>query len=281
MKELNTGRDKNNFGIENSYRAEDLYAILIKDDKPVSYALKTNWSKIAVPGYDPVIDITASLECELKAKYEINAGKTPTNRFSKVFWFQADLWVPNRVLEVGFWSTKFSGVNEKLKDLGVRLIQPPTRSSYARGQWHTDNVQNKTLYHDFGNGGFFITDEKGSSRIAIGLTARPIINPIPGATSQSYDLGLRVVCPWLYGELGSVADIAKAQNDFLVAVRNTKTAIYRVDKKDSPGILTFRKENELKEEKEKLIERIKCDFCASSYDRSPANLSCPNCGGSN
>jgi hypothetical protein len=271
--ELHTERSVASFGIENFYSPEALYSLLTKDHLSHSYSLQTNWTKIAEPGYDPVTDVTLLVACDLKAKFETNSGKIPTSRFSKVFWFHSDIWLPEKaMIEIGWFSIKFSPtIREKLKDLGVILSQTlPQSNNINPSSSDISSLQKAGLYHlchNFPESGFYVSEPNGASRMAI--------NVVSNQNGDNPRFALRVVVPWLNANLNNINDFAKAQNDHLINTEKVIRAIYLAANKELPPVkLQFKAEQE--KSKEFIAE---CTYCRSNYFTAES-LTCPHCGAS-
>jgi len=243
--ELSTERARPNFGIENFYNPEALYSLLTIDHLSHSYTLQTNWAKIAEPGYDPINDVSASVACDLKAKYI-----TGTDRFAKVFWFYSNIHIVLSQYNKIEWC-----LGDQLPKLGIEA----TRVSSGPG--FVSTYSSKAPYIVLhGLSDLFYTSVGDSFQMAISFDSNNKI---------------RLVLPWAYEDLNNLKRFAKSQQNLLQNTEKIITAVYLLENKDLPPVkLQFKAEQE--KSKEFIAE---CTFCRSNYFTAQS-LSCPHCGAS-
>jgi hypothetical protein len=262
--ELNTERTGTAFGIENFYNPEALYSRLTTGHKSHTYELQNNWSKITEPGYDPILDIKATVTSDIKAKFIDGVSRS-----DKVFYYHLDLLVKDK------WFKFFSlyspeipeGLIAELDKNGAGMVR--SRLITNLSQWDYDSSANPRglmLWHMFRKVGFYRSSKNEPGDFAIDVTLTPPEDP---------NITIRTVVPWPYADLNNVNEFVKSHNTFLKNSEKVIGAMFNFEGKELPPVKL-----EFKPEQEKSKEFFaQCSYCQSNYFTAQS-LSCPHCGAS-
>lgn len=87
---------QDNFGIENRYSSEALYALFTRDHKSHHINVQNNWDLVKEKQYDPIFSISASITSDLKYHFD----KDTRDRNEKVIYMSGNIstWGWNSLL---------------------------------------------------------------------------------------------------------------------------------------------------------------------------------------